>query len=141
MKLIESTWVGKKKTYIMIAIFIVHVIPWILKAVLITWLLSTRQFWSHEYSQPDSSDHMTTVSQAFLITWLLSASFDHTNTVSQAVLITWPLSTCSFDHMTTVSQAVLITWLLSARQFLSHGYCQAVLITWILYMLVRESCT
>lgn len=94
------------------------------EGILITWLLFTRQFWSHEYRVSGSSDHMTTVSQAVLITWLLSASFDHMNTVSQADLITWLLSTCSFDHMNTDSQEVLITWLLSARQFLSHDYCR-----------------
>jgi hypothetical protein len=77
------------------------------------WIQSARQFWSHDYSQPSISDHMTTVGQFWSHEYCQSGSFDHMTTVNMQF---WSHDYCqpsSSDHMTTVGQAIFITWLLS----------------------------
>lgn len=111
MRLIESTWVGKKNIYHDSNFHSTRYpmntegssdhMATVHQAVLIAWIQSTRQFWSHDYSQPSISDHMTTVGQFWSHEYCQSGSF---------------------DHMTS-QHAVLITWL-SAKQFWSHDYCR-----------------
>ena len=133
MKLIESTWVEKKKNIYHDSNFHSTRYPMntesssdhmatVHQAVLIAWIQSARQFWSHDYSQPSISDHMTTVGQFWSHEYCQSGSFDHMTTVNMQF---WSHDYCqpsSSDHMTTVGQAIFIRLLSGSFDHMNTVY-------------------